>query len=394
MKQLLYTFILIFSACNTNAQFTLISSFDWDSNPVTTADVGPNGTVVSASAGSSPGGVGGTNGLNALASTPKRDIDLTIPGSPTFNVPGIDIWIDFQREESQGNFVTRGSSLSFGMNGGNLFCSYRVDNGAGGFNTVTSGAAYAIPNDDVFRTYRFFYNPANGIAQMQVNGVAVWTNDGPDNRNMYWTGAGNLVVGSLMDGNGVNETILDNLNIYSVTTSPLPVELLSFDGYKEGHSVRLTWSTASEVNNDYFTIEKSNDGINYTELSKIDGAGSTNFLSQYDTYDHQPEFGVNYYRLTQTDFDGTTSEPHFSVVTFDKGDATLTIYYQNGIPAAQLFSENTTTLFLFDISGKLVAQYSVEAGNTVIPLNNVPKGTYVVKLNSAIDPLAAKVVLN
>jgi hypothetical protein len=288
------------------AQVTLISEFLWDSNPITAANVGPNGTSVSGSAGSSAGGVGGTNGLNPRACCAKADINLTIPGSPTFDVVGIDVWIDFQREESTGDFVTRGSSLRFGMNGGNLFASFRVDNGMGGFNTVSSGNVYAIPNDDVFRTYRFYYDPVSGVSEIFVNGASVWSNDGPDNRNMYWTGSGNLVVGNLMDGTGANETIFDNLRIYEVTNILLPVEWLFFNASlaNNSQSVQLSWGTASEQYNDYFTIERSLDATNWQEVSRVSGAGNSSVVNTYNLLDKNPPCGTLYYRLKQTDFNG------------------------------------------------------------------------------------------
>jgi hypothetical protein len=123
----------------------IISHFEFDSNPVTTATVGPDASSISTSATSSPGGVGGTNGLNA--GLPKRDIEMVIPGSPTFDVGGIDISFDYQRDENSGTFLERGQSLS--INGFNsLSVQYRVDDGGGSFEAVNSGNIYGIPNDN------------------------------------------------------------------------------------------------------------------------------------------------------------------------------------------------------------------------------------------------------
>lgn len=90
--------------------------------------------------------------------------------------------------------------------------------------------------------------------------------------------------------------------------SPLPVELLNFDArcISTGQ-IELRWQTASEVNNDYFTIENSIDGISWTEIKEIKGAGNSNTLLTYSTVDEQPFTGISYYRLKQTDFDGKFS---------------------------------------------------------------------------------------
>lgn len=204
----------------------IVSQFEFDSNPVTNATIGPNASAISTSATSSAGGVGGTNGLNA--GLPKMNINMVIPGSPTFDVPGIDVSFDFQRDENGGTFFERGNSLR--MNGiTNLSVQYRVDDGVGGYNVVNSGNIYSLPNDNTFRNYRFVYTPCDGVGMVLVDGVVIWSNDGPDNRDMYWVGAGNVEFGRGMDGTGFNRTMVDNLIIGSVDCSPLPVDFLTIN---------------------------------------------------------------------------------------------------------------------------------------------------------------------
>ena len=86
---------------------------------------------------------------------------------------------------------------------------------------------------------------------------------------------------------------------------PLPVELISFNGKLHGDRVLLNWQTATEINNDYFLIEKSTDGRNFEKLGTVHGNGNTYVSQQYELIDEQPIIGVNYYRLTQYDFDGS-----------------------------------------------------------------------------------------
>lgn len=85
--------------------------------------------------------------------------------------------------------------------------------------------------------------------------------------------------------------------------NPLPIELLTFNGKLESNSVKLSWTTASEINNSYFEIEKSIDDNLFTHLVTINGAGNSNSLKSYSTYDDKPN-KINYYRLKQVDFDG------------------------------------------------------------------------------------------
>lgn len=297
-----FVVFLLFTALPHYSQ--VLSQFSWNSNPVTTADIGPNATSVSGSAISSAGGVGGTNGLNA--GLPTADINLVIPtGSGIFDVNGIDVSIDYQRDENVGNLFVRGSSLIM-TGGSNLSVSYRVDNGAGGFNTVNSGNVFAIPNDNTYRTYRFVYLPTTGLGALYVNGVSVWSNDGPDNRGMYWTGSGNIIIGQLLDGASQNQAFLDNLVVGSVTNSPLPVELLEFEaGLTQTQEVELRWKTASENENSHFMVERSQGDGFWQELGRVEGQGNSRLMTNYLYNDLSPLKGTSYYRLKQVDFDGS-----------------------------------------------------------------------------------------
>jgi CUB domain/Secretion system C-terminal sorting domain len=86
--------------------------------------------------------------------------------------------------------------------------------------------------------------------------------------------------------------------------SPLPIELLSFRGEKAGNHNRLYWTTASEINNDYFTLEHSSDANNFSVIGLTDAAGNSNATLHYTDLDRTPYLGITYYRLKQTDFDG------------------------------------------------------------------------------------------
>ena len=85
----------------------------------------------------------------------------------------------------------------------------------------------------------------------------------------------------------------------------LPIELIHFSGQVIENKVELNWITASEVNNDFFMLERSVDGQNFTDLERIDGAGQSKELVYYTFTDYNPMSPISYYRLRQVDFDGT-----------------------------------------------------------------------------------------
>ncbi|MFT7157082.1 MAG: hypothetical protein ACI8Q1_002097 [Parvicella sp.] len=297
-----FTLVLVIPLFGITIHSQIISQFTWNSNPVTNADIGPNATSIGSSAISDVLGTLGANGLNA--GLPKQDINMIIPGSPTFDVDGIDIAIDYQRDESDADLFSRVPSLKIGA-GANFNVQYRVEDGSGSYITINSGNVFSIPNDDIFRRYRFYYLPDSGEGILSIDGVVVWSNDGPDNRKMYWTGSGDVTVGARVDGSGGNKTTLDSLVVASVTSSPLPIELTYFTATtSQNKYVLLDWQTASEINNDYFTIERSKDGLEWKEVTQINGAGNSSQTLTYSTIDSNPFEEISFYRLKQTDYDG------------------------------------------------------------------------------------------
>lgn len=86
--------------------------------------------------------------------------------------------------------------------------------------------------------------------------------------------------------------------------NPLPIELVYFSAEIDRNKhVVLNWETATEINNDYFTIEKSKDAVNFIEVDVVDAAGNCSVRKEYNYIDQNPFDGISYYRLIQTDFD-------------------------------------------------------------------------------------------
>lgn len=108
--------------------------------------------------------------------------------------------------------------------------------------------------------------------------------------------------------------------------NPLPIELISFNGTKAENTVDLFWSTASERNNDYFTLENSTDGINFIQIDKIKGAGTTTELQEYSYLNTNLNSGLNYFRLSQTDYDGTIKRLEIIAFEREKSSSNYSVY--------------------------------------------------------------------
>ena len=97
--------------------------------------------------------------------------------------------------------------------------------------------------------------------------------------------------------------------------SPLPISLTSFKGYKKNNVNQITWETASETKNDFYILETSTDGNSWRQIDKQKGAGTSSSAHKY-TFDHRNfKEGINYYRLTQRDYDGKTET--FALISVD-----------------------------------------------------------------------------
>jgi hypothetical protein len=101
----------------------------------------------------------------------------------------------------------------------------------------------------------------------------------------------------------------------NLNCNPLPIELLSFTGNKIDNYNYIEWTTSSEINNDYFTLERSNDGESWKRIYYISGAGNSNQKIMYNFKDYEFKKYINYYKLTQVDFDGEGKE--FFIISVD-----------------------------------------------------------------------------
>ncbi len=120
---------------------------------------------------------------------------------------------------------------------------------------------------------------------------------------------GDRALKDLGDGNFI--TNIENIRTFSdvIVSSGgvniLPVSWVDFEGAVTSiNTVKLTWITAQETNNDHFVVQKSNDGFNFKKIGQIEGAGNKSSLSQYEFEDQSINSGLAYYRLKQVDFDG------------------------------------------------------------------------------------------
>ena len=117
-----------------------------------------------------------------------------------------------------------------------------------------------------------------------------------------------------------------------LSNSPAPILMKEFMASALGSTTHLSWTTASETNNAYFTVERSGDGKDFNEIGVLPGAGNSTSERQYSFTDEQPINGINYYRIRQTDFDGQYSYSPVESVRFSIASADIDFISPNPVP--------------------------------------------------------------
>ncbi len=183
----------------------------------------------------------------------------------------------------------------------------------------------------------------------------------------------------------------DGFSFTERVNTPLPIELVSFEAQViDERRVKLKWSTASETNNDYFTIERSVDSKEFSPIAEVDGASNSSRRLDYEIEDEAPLPGTSYYRLRQTDFDGTTSLSRTVVVSIQPGLLGLQVVYPNPIRNQDqlnieysVVEQATLQIVMYDLTGKklLHQQTDLNPGKNIFPIQlpDVKSGAYLIR---------------
>ncbi len=168
----------------------------------------------------------------------------------------------------------------------------------------------------------------------------------------------------------------------------LPVSLTTFSAKLIEPHVQLDWQTVSELNNDFFTLERSSDGRNFSELTKIAGNGTTTGTIDYEFLDKNPLRGTSYYRLLQTDFDGT-SEFVGDIVVINRAEEKHIRIQPNPISADILAFQvsgfaDIMEVYVYNTNGQLLSTSVQETTDGItsinLPVDKLSQGVYLLKV--------------
>jgi hypothetical protein len=212
-----------------------------------------------------------------------------------------------------------------------------------------------------------------------------------DNDGTNWSNA-TVVSGAVVDGTRIEFAGVSlsaarpyfTLATSDFTATPLPVELLFFNARPYGSgAVDLEWATASEMGNDHFVVERSQDGMDFQDIGRVQGNGGSMVREDYGLRDPAPILGVGYYRLKQVDVNGAITYSNVVAVTLGSDDR-LNVFPNPAHGLVRIVGMPTevgSPLELFDACGAKVPIFPIGSDMGVLDVSTLPKGVYLLRVD-------------
>ncbi len=352
--------------------------------------------------------------------TPKFNLNNTIiSGNKATNLGG-GIY-NFISSPLLTNLVINGNTAT--NNGGGIYNYYStpsLTNITISANSATTAGSIANDNSNTKIRNSIIYGNSSGIVNVSstpvisyslVQGVAAdATNhnvDGATNPMFMSTTDYTLQTGSaaINTGNDIFYASAQTPDLTSITTDlagkpringtvdmgayeyegPLPVTLLSYTAKAETAGARLNWQTATELNNEFFTISSSKDGVNFSNIGRLNSKDNSNSFGNYTFLDLSAKTGQYYYRLQQTDKDGKVTDLGIRTVNMGLNKAEVMVYPNpaSAIAYVKFASAWYEQAALIDLTGKILQTQTVKKDQSEVrfELGRLSPATYLIRLS-------------
>ncbi len=214
--------------------------------------------------------------------------------------------------------------------------------------------------------------------------------DPPNHDNATQSGTGTNPITAKLS----NLTTFSDYAIARSQENTLPIILFQFNAKPNNAIVEINWATQTEINNDYFIVERSTDAVNFTEITKVIGAGNSNSIINYSTIDNKPVKGYLYYRLKQVDYNGNYTYSKIVTVRFSNNttdtNQNIIIISNNFIKINENSDENYN-VEIYDLNGQLVYSKSINE-SLEINISQYTKGIYLLKIYSKNSVYSKKII--
>lgn len=222
-------------------------------------------------------------------------------------------------------------------------------------------------------------NMANIVVARYNSGTSQWVNHG--NGGITGTNVSGSVTSSVAVGNFSPFTLASTNGL-----NPLPVSLIAFEAQLTNSIVEIEWSVSNENACEHYTVEKSLDGINWIEISKVDAMNSGSNIEKYSSIDPNPIKGVQFYRLCQKDIEGESKVISKTVLNFSNSKAPIKIYpnpaHSNVVLELNPADLDNVKINLVNNIGLVVKTISNVSELNDIDVSDLPTGIYTLEVNS------------
>lgn len=198
-------------------------------------------------------------------------------------------------------------------------------------------------------------------------------------------GIAHYSVGQVFYANitGAQGSMDQGIQSISLTQQLLPVYLLGFNTtIQDNNSVLLRWQTTFEKDNDFFALERSTDGRDFKEFTRVAGKGNSSSITYYQAFDYSPVTGNNYYRLKQTDFNGNTAYSRINIVQINLPSSVLSVFPNpaSGIIHLQTDASVQKTYQLITLHGILLETKPITSDKMPVDISHLSPGTYLINI--------------
>ncbi len=296
--------VIINNASNNQHSPQIVSDGSSGAIILFTNDVSGTGYDIYAQRINSSGTVQWT--ANGIVVTSAASHQYTITAVSDGSGGAIAVWEDLRNGGTQDIYAQKinSSGTSQWSSNGIVICNATLDQYLPRVISDGSGGALFSWEDYRNGSHHDIYAQkvnSSGATQWTSNGVAVCNASTSQDHPVMISGSSN---GAIMVWQDRRNGAVDIYAAYINSSGALPVKLIDFKAECINNKINLTWATVSEISNDYFTIERSEDYANFTEICRVPGNGNTSQISKYNFTDKQPLSKMAYYRLKQTDYNG------------------------------------------------------------------------------------------
>jgi len=336
----------------------------------------------------------------------------TIIATRTLNAPsGVNpahLGIEITTPANLGTItITRGHEIQTGSFGGSATA------GVARYYIVPGLGKLDVPAGKTINMY-YWNAELNGLTEANIEGYH-WVTEGSS--SSWWTpldGSVNTTTNLFTTGGNPYDSYFTSSTWYGFTWSdkytlgskdnPLPIELKDFSVTCRDNGKLISWTTASEINNNYFTLQKSVDGKDFYNITTITGAGNSNVENSYEYFDTQSNENIVYYRLSQTDFNG--DEQLFNMIAANcAGNNTIEDHLiiinnpaHDNVQIQITGTENNIySLSFIDQLGRKLIEKKVRLENTnqsiIVNTQNLSEGIYNVVLYSQQNIITKQLII-